>query len=90
MAWAIALGVAGFLVEPVASALPGMADFLASFLPGWLHGYGQDILRGLATAASTALLAWKARQNLNTAVKVAHESDPKTILVKASDVKKLY
>lgn len=90
MVWAIVLGLAALLVDPIAQALPGLADFLSSFLPAWLQGYGQDILRGLAQGAATYLLAWKARQNLNKAVQSAHESDPNTILVKPSEVKKLY
>ena len=90
MFWAIVLGLAGLLVDPVANALPSVADFLAGFLPVWLHGYGQDILRGVATGAATWLLAWKARRNLNTAVEVAHEADPSTILKKPSEVKQLY
>lgn len=90
MAWAIVLGLAALLVDPIAAALPGVADFLSAFLPAWLQGYGQDILRGLATAASTWLLAWKARRNLNTAVEVAHDADPSTVLKKPSEVKELY
>lgn len=86
--WGLALGAAGYLAEPIAHALPDVADSLSALLPELVRPYGQQALQWGAGALSAYILAWKVRKGIKSTAKAGVETDAADL--SKSDVKKLY